>query len=76
MTPTLSDQIREALKMHVWASGESYYAIAKACGVSTAQLYRFRDGTRFLQEKSLNRLGQYLRLTVRQPQRFRSKDTL
>ncbi len=64
MPPDLIDQIRQALKGHVKETGKSYYAIARACGIDSGNLTRFRDGNRGLSMSGLNRLAKYLRLYV------------
>jgi plasmid maintenance system antidote protein VapI len=56
----LSDQIRDAVEH----CGETRYAIAKATGIDQATLSRFVSGERGLPMKTLDRLGEYLELTI------------
>ena len=60
--PSLSDEIRRAL----WAKLEQVQGkdIAQAIGIHPAQISRFSRGGRGLSVESLNRLAEYLGLTV------------
>ena len=58
--PSLSDQIRKAID----ASGKSRYRIAKDLEVSEATLSRFMSGERGLTLKVLDRLAEYVGLTL------------
>ena len=62
----LSEQIRQAIE----TCGETRYKVSKATGISEATLSRFMSGERGLPMKTLDKLGEYLQLTLiskRQP---------
>lgn len=61
----LQDVIREELADHVSRTGQTYYAVARACRIEPAGIYRFRDSKRGLQAKAFDRLAGYLRLALR-----------
>lgn len=61
MPPTLTDKIRRTLAQHVKRTGESYHAVARACRIQPASLYRFRDRTEGLGLSALDRLGAHIR---------------
>jgi len=56
----LSDQIRRAID----ASGMSRYAIANAIGLDHSVMSRFMAGTSGLSFKTLDRLGELLKLRI------------
>ena len=60
---SLSDQLRRAID----ASGKSRYRIAKDLDVSEATLSRFMSGERGLTLKLLDRLTEYLGLSLSGP---------
>jgi transcriptional regulator with XRE-family HTH domain len=56
----LSDQIRKAVK----GCGQTRYAIAKATGIDQSTLSRFVSGERGLPMNTLDRLADYLELSI------------
>jgi len=59
-THKLSDQMRQAIE----DSGLSRYAIAKETGIDQAALSRFIHGQMGLSLDALDRLGEFLQLTI------------
>jgi len=56
----LTDQVRQAID----DSGITRYRIAKDTGIDEATLSKFYLGQRGLSMDALNKLGEYLRLTI------------
>jgi transcriptional regulator with XRE-family HTH domain len=65
----LSDQIRQAVEQ----CGETRYAIAKATGIDQSTLSRFVSGERGLPMNTLDRLADYLGLTITMKSQRRRK---
>jgi transcriptional regulator with XRE-family HTH domain len=65
----LSDQIRRAVEQ----CGQTRYAIAKATGIDQSTLSRFVSGERGLPMNTLDRLADYLELTINMKNRRRRK---
>jgi transcriptional regulator with XRE-family HTH domain len=59
-TTKVSDQLRRILD----ECGLSRYELSKRTGIDEGTLSRFMHGERGLSMKALDRLGEYLRLTV------------
>ena len=59
-TNKLTDQLRQAID----DSGLTRYRIAKETGVSEATLSKFHLGQRGLSMAAMDRLGEYLQLTI------------
>lgn len=73
MGENLTDQLRDALRKHVMRTGQTYYAVAKACGIGTASIYRFRNSTRGLSHAAMGRLAFHLTLQLQKVQLLPSK---
>ena len=58
----LTEQLRQA----VLNCGETQYALCKATGIDKTALSRFVNGERGVSMKVLDRLGEYLKLEIRQ----------
>jgi transcriptional regulator with XRE-family HTH domain len=56
----LTDQIRQAID----DSGLTRYRIAKETGISESALAQFYNGHRGLSMEALNKLGEFLQLTI------------
>ena len=63
----LSDQLREAID----AAGVSRYEIARQTGVSETTLCRFVSGERGISVDAMDRIGQYLGLSIVRPKKKR-----
>ena len=63
--PTISDGVRKAFQ-RVMDAGVSQGEVSRATGISAPQLSRFRHGERGLLVESLDMLGVYLKLEVKE----------
>lgn len=65
----LSDQIRQAVE----GCGQTRYAIAKTTGIDQSTLSRFVSGERGLPMQTLDRLADYLELSITMKSQRRRK---
>ena len=64
MSKRANEKVSEQLRRIIRDCGVSCYAIAKATRIDESQLSRFMNGERGLSMNGLDRLGEYLGLTI------------